>query len=136
MDKLFTVEEANRSLTLLRPIVQDIMSKMQHAQAIQEQVKRTKNQLLSEKKETEVLSALRDAEQLLNEIEYHMKELESIGVMLRDFTYGLVDFPAMINGTQAYLCWKFDEASVAYWHEANVGFEGRQPLSTLQKAAL
>ena len=41
---------------------------------------------------------------------------------------GLVDFPSIRDGEEIYLCWKLDEQRVAWWHEPDAGFAGRQPL--------
>ena len=128
MEKYFTVDEAHRALTLIRPIVQDILSKMKRAQEIQENVKLTKSQLMSDRRETELLTALRQAEQLLNEIEYHIKELEGVGVLLRDLNCGLVDFPCLHDGRVVYLCWRIDESSINFWHELESGFAGRKTI--------
>ena len=55
-------------------------------------------------------------------------ELEKLGIELKDCQLGLVDFPAKVGGDIAYLCWKFDEPRIDWWHEIDAGFGGRQPL--------
>jgi hypothetical protein len=57
-----------------------------------------------------------------------VQELTALGVELKDFFTGLVDFPARRGGRDIYLCWKLGEAEVAYWHEMDAGFAGRQKL--------
>ena len=54
--------------------------------------------------------------------------LTELGVELKDIDMGLVDFPAVRDGRVVYLCWKIDEPSIAFWHELDTGFAGRQPL--------
>ena len=46
---------------------------------------------------------------------------------------GLVDFIGRHQGRDVYLCWKLGEAAIAYWHELQTGFAGRQPVSSLQE---
>ncbi len=58
-----------------------------------------------------------------------VKEITAKGVILRDPDVGLVDFPAVINGRPAYLCWKADEDDIRYWHYAEEGFRGRKEIS-------
>ena len=54
--------------------------------------------------------------------------IEEAGLVLRDIDRGLVDFPAVIDGREIYLCWELGEDEVAYWHELEAGYGGREPL--------
>ena len=54
--------------------------------------------------------------------------LEEAGIVLRDIDRGLVDFPAVVDGREIYLCWELGEAEVGYWHELEGGYGGREPL--------
>lgn len=56
------------------------------------------------------------------------ERLQTWNIELRDINTGLVDFPTVIDGAQAYLCWRLGEAEVAYWHTPDEGFPGRRPL--------
>jgi hypothetical protein len=62
------------------------------------------------------------------EVRRMLGALEESGIVLRDIDRGLVDFPALIDGREAYLCWELGEDEIAYWHEMETGFGGRQPL--------
>jgi hypothetical protein len=55
-------------------------------------------------------------------------ELQEIGIVIRDLERGLVDFPAIRDGREVYLCWQRGEDEVAFWHELDTGFPGRRPL--------
>ena len=55
-------------------------------------------------------------------------ELQAGEVVLRDLDRGLVDFPALREGEEVYLCWEEGEDEVAHWHPPSSGFGGRQPL--------
>lgn len=128
MQKYFTIEEATKALTLVRPIVMDILHKMQLAQQKHEEVKIEKSRV--QINEVELLVKLREAEKLLNEIEYHMKELESIGVLLKDLRTGFVDFPCLHAGRIIYLCWIPEENSVSHWHEVNQSSSERKIIDS------
>jgi hypothetical protein len=54
-----------------------------------------------------------------------LRELE---VVLRDLDRGLVDFPALREGREVYLCWEEGEEEIAFWHEPDAGFAGRRPI--------
>src|SRR5215216_4335318 len=58
-----------------------------------------------------------------------VKEIEYLGVHVKDFRTGLVDFPYEREGRIIYLCWKPDEEEIGWWHETDSGFAGRQPLT-------
>jgi len=55
-------------------------------------------------------------------------ELETEGVVVRDLDRGLVDFPALMEGREVFLCWEAGEDEVSHWHELEEGYRGRQPL--------
>jgi hypothetical protein len=63
-------------------------------------------------------------------LEFHaaLSELEQLEVVVRDLERGLVDFPAIREGEEVYLCWLEDESEIAFWHRPDGGFAGRQPL--------
>lgn len=56
-----------------------------------------------------------------------VREIQATGAMIKDLNLGLVDFPAEREGQEVYLCWKFGEEEVRFWHDADSGFAGRQP---------
>jgi hypothetical protein len=65
----------------------------------------------------------------LVEISRAVGELDAVEIVLRDVERGLVDFPAMRDGVEVYLCWLVDdEESIGFWHAPETGFAGRRPL--------
>jgi hypothetical protein len=56
------------------------------------------------------------------------RELQAADVVVRDLRTGLVDFPAVREGREVYLCWMAGEPEVAHWHELDAGAAGRRPL--------
>lgn len=126
MKKFFTVTEANSALQLVRPIVHDILTKMREAETLHNEVKMEKEH--GTVHETSLLAKISRAEELLDQIEYHMKELENIGVELKDLKRGIVDFPCMHEGRIVYLCWMLEENSVCFWHEITGSYFQRKPI--------
>lgn len=57
-----------------------------------------------------------------------LSELQAMEVVLRDLDRGLVDFPSMREGQEVYLCWMEGEEEIAWWHDPDSGYAGRQPL--------
>jgi hypothetical protein len=124
--KLFTVEEANSLLANVRPIVHGIQ--------------RVHRRLIARKRDAEqaaegaesggggISGGVRYAE-LLIELSESAGELEALGIQLKDYNHGLIDFPSMREGRVVLLCWKADEGdNIEWWHDVEAGFAGRQPL--------
>ncbi|MCA1564506.1 MAG: DUF2203 domain-containing protein [Acidobacteria bacterium] len=56
-------------------------------------------------------------------------ELEALGVQLKDYERGLLDFPSMREGRVVLLCWQLGEGDrIEWWHDLETGFSGRQPI--------
>jgi hypothetical protein len=53
---------------------------------------------------------------------------EERDIVLRDLDRGLIDFPALRDGEEVYLCWIDGEADIGFWHELDAGFAGRRAL--------
>ena len=60
---------------------------------------------------------------------YHaIEELENTGVVVKSIDEGLLDFPAKRFDEEVWLCWKRGETEIKFWHEKDVGFNGRKPI--------
>jgi hypothetical protein len=57
-----------------------------------------------------------------------LAQIQELGIVIRDIDRGLIDFPALIDDSEVYLCWQLDEPEIEYWHDLESGFGGRQPL--------
>jgi hypothetical protein len=66
---------------------------------------------------------------LLVELSVGAGQLETLGIQLKDYSQGLIDFPSMRDGRVVLLCWKADEGNeLEWWHDLEAGFGGRQPI--------
>jgi hypothetical protein len=115
--RYFTPEEAHRTLPLVRKIVEDILNTSKEVR------------LITEDKDGVIVSDPQ-IKKLVNELNGFMAELEEIGCFYKDwnFSLGLVDFPAIIDGQEVFLCWRSDEDSIKYYHEIETGYAGRKPI--------
>lgn len=126
--RLFTIEQANRMLPLVRRIVEDIVqdyARWQEQVGVLEVIAAGRR-VDSPADEPEKVE--QDAQRLAADIERYVSELKGLGVDFKGFDLGLVDFPAEIDGRRVYLCWKLGEEAVEYWHDVDAGFAGRQKL--------
>lgn len=128
--KIFTVDEANRTLPLIGAIVQDLVDL---ANDVMERRQRLAHLTAGRDMDAtdpycEELAAIeKEVEKDTRKLQDYVEELRHLGVESKG-PDGLVDFPAMLDGRLVYLCWKLGESEVAHWHELDAGFAGRQLL--------
>ena len=65
---------------------------------------------------------------LMGHLQTLTTEICSQGCHVKDLECGQIDFPTIWEGREVYLCWRLGEQEVAFWHEIDAGFAGRQPL--------
>ena len=104
--KYFTPVEARKTLPLVKNIVRDILQTTREMRLIAEGIDNGIDDDARIKK-------------LATEVNGFLSELEEIGCFYKDtnFQIGLVDFPAMIDGEEVYLCWRSDEDDILYYHK-------------------
>lgn len=78
--------------------------------------------------EDAVAAQRRRAERLVEQLNERLARLNAWGVELKGLDEGLIDFPSEREGRVVYLCWRLGEERIAWWHELDAGFGGRQPL--------
>lgn len=130
--KYFTLAEANATLPLVRAIVQDIAQLAPELRDRHERLQRLapeEGQRLSSANREEVEQIQADLEREHERMNEYFAELGKLGIELKDPFTGLLDFPALRDNREVYLCWKLGEPEVAHWHELNAGFAGRQQIS-------
>src|SRR6478609_2348006 len=131
MEKIFTVEEANRTLPLVSRIVEDLVR--EHGMW-EDKVREFELATVgaSPDRPDAIAELLQiEAQRLAKDIEGYIAELATLGVICKGMGTGLVDFPGEIDGRDVFFCWKLGEPSVGYWHEVDAGFIGRQRLHPL-----
>jgi hypothetical protein len=108
--RFFTRKEAESALPLVRQIVADVLETARRIRKLEE----SDNEL----------------PQLRSEMEEHLLELAGIGCYFKDwnFSVGLVDFPAIVDGQTVFLCWRSDENELGWYHSIEEGYLGRKPL--------
>jgi len=124
--KIFSVEEANSLLPEVRPIVKAIQQAHAGLQRFESSVKEAAAG--AENGGGGMIGGSRYAE-LLTNLSLRVNELEKMGVQLKDYARGLIDFPSLRDGRVVLLCWQLGEGdSLEWWHDVEAGFAGRQPL--------
>ena len=124
MTKFFTVEEANALLPQVRILIEEMFVARDEAMARRPDLKPVLEKAAGNggsRKAGELLGVFKKFEKIVS-------ELQELGCELKGIEQGLIDFPAMMHGREVYLCWQYNEPEIAFWHDIDAGFAGRQPL--------
>ena len=126
MPHFFTLAEANEALLTIRPLMDEV-------QAIRQKIMSTQPEAWSAIEK----SVGNGGSRALSEIVLDFEKLDALvhrildtGVIIKDVNSGLLDFSALKDGREVYLCWQYGEGDIAFWHEVEAGFAGRQPIET------
>lgn len=130
--KVFTVEQANAALPLVRAIAtdlaelsRDVIERRERLSMLVAGRERDKRDLYGE----ELAHVEEELERDTERLQGYVEELRELGVEPKNAPEGLLDFPAVMEGRAVYLCWKLGEPEVLHWHDLEAGFRGRQPLT-------
>ena len=126
---MFTVDHANRTLPLVRKIVEDVVAYHRRWRETILELDLAASTARADDPHSDPLELERRAQGLARDLEGYRCELADLGIQLKDPRLGLVDFPSEVGGRPVLLCWRLGEPEVQYWHEMDAGYAGRQPLS-------
>ena len=125
MFTFFTTNEANAALP-------DVIKKYEYALAKQTEVRKIEQQLQMVVSTTNSFEEYVTLKQKLNSMITKFYEsveiLENTGVVVKSIEQGLLDFPAKRFDEEVWLCWKYGETEIKFWHEKDSGFMGRKPI--------
>lgn len=126
---LFTVEEANQVLPLVRSIVRNVVDDFRELRNAGRERRALEVESAGRKGVERYIESLKDkVNEFSARIEGYLRELSDLGLEVRDLELGLVDFPSLIDGEPAYLSWRLGEDLVCWWHPADKGFSDRSPV--------
>jgi hypothetical protein len=127
--KLFTLDEADRTLPLVQRIVQDLTAEYPAWRAAVARFELLTGGARADWGETGELLAAREAIAAHAErINRYLQELEAVGCVFKGFEAGLVDFYSLRDDRPVFLCWRLGEERISHWHDIDSGFAGRQPI--------
>jgi hypothetical protein len=131
--RLYTVAEANALLPELTRLLEEMRLYGQQLAAVQARQAQTTQKIKrnGHHNPTEDATVAGLATQLDESLRGGISRLAEWNIQLKDLATGLVDFPALRQDRTVFLCWQLGESEVAFWHETDTGFAGRQPLDDL-----
>lgn len=129
--RLFTLDEAQKMLPLVRSIVRGILEDyalLQEKAALAREQRREAGSTIARSARASGTALASEVEELTARVNDAVGELNALGLEFKGYEEGLVDFPARRGDEIVYLCWKADEERIAWWHPLEGGYAGRQPL--------
>jgi hypothetical protein len=123
-ERLFTVEEANALIPRLREMLDELAL---HRDALREKAPDMEPILKAVPRNGGGKAGSEYGAEAYN-LYLAVERFRELGVVLKDLDMGLLDFPHEREGRIVYLCWHPPEENVAYWHDIDAGYAGRQPL--------
>ena len=131
--RFFTWQEANRTLPLVRRIVEDIRRTHEDLQAPLERFRRLVESNREAGAEARALRA--ELDQRAKKLNGFVDELSEVGCHFKGFDEGLVDFYSFRDGRPVLLCWRAGETEIGHWHDVDAGFAGRRPIPVDERDA-
>jgi hypothetical protein len=128
MPKYFTVDEANALVPRLTEILQEMRARLRELEPKRRELEAAGRRARGNGHNPESETIAAEVERLRRELQAGLNQINELGVEVKDLQQGLLDFPALREGRQICLCWRLGEPSVAFWHDLDTGFAGRQPL--------
>lgn len=131
MARYFTPEEAEALLPRIEPLLRQIQSLRQElaARELRATELRAKAMSNGHTHGGELAELRREMEALAQAITDRIADINALSVLVKDLDSGLIDFLALRQGEEVYLCWRLDEHGISWWHEIEAGFAGRRPIT-------
>jgi hypothetical protein len=131
--KIYTLEEVNAKIPNLRAIVGRQLSRRAIIQekltVLGDLVDDIPDDFAVSPDDSDLIRALKaELKQRVDEYRGGWEEVEELGAVIKDPQIGLVDFYGRVDGNVVWLCWKYGEDDVAYYHALDAGFGGRKPI--------
>ena len=126
MTTYFSITDANK-------ILPTVIKKFNYSKMLKNEIIKIEEQIGSDFTSKTSVEDYTILKQKLNrkvtEFYQSIEDLESLGVVLKGLEQGLLDFPAKRFDEEIWLCWKEGETQIKFWHEKDIGFMGRKPIS-------
>jgi len=130
--RFYSIDDANAAMAEVEPILVGLRDERKELIRLRDRALagRASGTTDGETKETERLLRLR-MQGLIDQMQAGVMRLDELSVTLREIETGLIDFAALVNGRQVWLCWRLGEGPIEWWHELDSGFASRQRLIDL-----
>ena len=124
MPQYLTLAQANEALKTVRPLMDEVMQIRQRILASQPEIWSIVEKSAGNGGNPTLSKMVLDFEKF----DALIHKIQDTGAQIKDINIGLLDFSALREGREVYLCWQHGEGDIAYWHEVDDGYAGRQPI--------
>ena len=132
MPRYFTLAQAERALPGIERALRDAIAfRAEHQKADEEFRGFTQNIMMMGGTQVDHgrVNAIKSRkEQSLVSLRRKFEEIQETGVLVKDLDAGLIDFPTLYKEQEVYLCWRFGESAIEFWHGVDEGFRGRKKI--------
>lgn len=131
MKKYFTLDDANRQLPLIDPLLRELRDLQKEINDRHHQLRHAKAALGKIASPDSFFAEEAGLEFMVLQANQLIAKVQDLGAEIKNIEIGLIDFYTLIDGHEAYLCWRLGEPEIQFWHGLNEGFVGRKPVSLL-----
>lgn len=132
MPHYFTLQEAESLIPAISECLQAAIEAKSQVGAIDTEMQELSARICmvggSEVNPTFVARRKLERVSLVQSIEDAVKQIQSNGCLVKDLDIGLLDFPALLNGVEVFLCWKLGEPKIEWWHSTQEGYADRRKI--------
>ena len=125
MDNYFTIKSANE---MLPTIIEKFQKIKQEKNEVEKMEQKLQMNLSGASNLDDYVTLKQNLNASVTRFYTSIEELEKTGVVLKGLEEGLLDFPSKKFDDEIWLCWKEGETEIKFWHEKDVGFNGRKPI--------
>jgi hypothetical protein len=133
MARFFTLSEAHKALPAVQKLLRDALyfrSEHQRAEQQLREISRNITLMGGVRIDPEKIGDLRNTvESSAEGLNRTVEGIQESGCLVKDLDTGLIDFPTLYHGREVYLCWRFGEAAIEFWHGVEEGYRGRKPIN-------
>ena len=126
MFSYFSIAQANDILPTVVKKFEYVISKKNELAKIEQQLQIS---LSTANKFQEYVLLKQQLNSAITKFYQAIEDLENTGVVVKSIDEGLLDFPSKRFDEEVWLCWKYGEKEIKFWHEKDSGFQGRKPIS-------
>ncbi len=130
--RIFTLTEAERTRREVEPVLLEAMNSQrkrdeleQSLAAISHRIQLQGGVVIAYEKAAKLRM---EFNRLTDSVKSSLERIEATGCVVKDIDVGLLDFPAIVNNEEVYLCWRVGEDRIRFYHRQDEGFAGRKPL--------
>ena len=127
MGVYFTPQDVNKILPEIQKQFSQIILLRNKVISLQEDLQKITNE---GSKFSNFIAKKQELNSMVSRLYKEIEGLEKRGIMIKSVDDGLLDFPSLRFDEEVWLCWKYGESEIKFWHGRDEGFMGRKPLAS------